>query len=466
MYTPSGGRATRASRGGRRAGPTAARNAAHKAVLALAAGLATGCGPDVPDVRDERPNVILVVMDTTRGDRCGFNGYHRPTTPRLDELAREGVTFRDAWSPAGWTLPAHASLFTGQRPVHHGVLDGIRLFLEPQAVTLAERLKDAGYRTAAFSNNSFVSGEFGLIQGFETFEPHYVNPDRKYPSAPYTLDRALTWALDPTQRDRPFFVFVNNMEPHMPYTPPEDVQARFLPPDATPEEVAEARGFEFPLTMRLVLGLETLPPRRWEMISAIYDAEIATLDAALGDMLDRLRASGEYDRTVVIITADHGENIGEHGLCEHRASIHRPIRHVPLVVRYPGHFDGGRQVTSPVRLEDVKPTVLELAGLPLPPELDGVPLSRDLPGRISLGYLGPQSQEVLDLLERNMPGVDPGVLLLSMRAVYDGRFHYIRRSDGVEELYDISADPAELHDLAGHGGPELDRLRALLDDEL
>src|SRR5262245_38862994 len=133
------------------------------ALLALL--LAAACG-DHPAAPAQRPNVLLLVMDTTRADRCGFVGYGRPTTPRLDAFAKDAVVFKDAWSPCCWTAPSHASLFTGLRPEHHGLMDSVRPNLAEEATTLAERFRDAGWRTGCFSNSDWISRDFGLTQGF------------------------------------------------------------------------------------------------------------------------------------------------------------------------------------------------------------------------------------------------------------------------------------------------------------
>ena len=142
----------------------------------------------------KRPNVILLVMDTTRADRCSLVGYDRPTTPALEALAREGINFRNTWSPAGWTGPAHASIFTGLLPERHGYRHGNQEFLDLQTTTLAERLKGAGYRTACLTNNPTIAPEFGLEQGFETYVPLYLDRDLGYPTAPTTHRKALEWA--------------------------------------------------------------------------------------------------------------------------------------------------------------------------------------------------------------------------------------------------------------------------------
>ena len=188
-----------------------------------------------------RPNVLVLVMDTTRGDRCSFDGYPRPTTPHIDAFAKDAVVFRDAWSPSGWTVPAHAALFTGRRPEHVGLSIGDRLFLGTGFPTLAETLAAAGWSTACFSNNELIGPDFGLARGFATVEPLYSRTTRTYPWAPATHDLAATWAEGEARAGRPFFLFINDMEPHMPYTPPAEDERRLVRDDPTPAELARMK---------------------------------------------------------------------------------------------------------------------------------------------------------------------------------------------------------------------------------
>ncbi|MCU0728356.1 MAG: sulfatase [Planctomycetes bacterium] len=409
------------------------------------------------------PDVVIIVMDTTRGDRCSVNGYGKPTTPALTALAREGTLFRNAWGPADWTGPGHASLFTGLRPENHGFLRAVRDYLDESAVTLAERLKAAGYRTACFSNNPTFAEEFGLCQGFESIFPLYEDEDRPYPWSRATHDMALEWIVDSRRGGRPFFLFVNDMEPHVPYTPPQETTPAFLPPGVPATTVAAAReltaGNLFGHNCRArPLGAGTLAA-----ISGLYDGEIACLDAEIGRFVEALRGRGLLDRTLFVVTADHGENLGDHGLTDHMFSLHRSVRHLPMVVRYPPAIPAGKVVDDLVRLEDVAPTVLEIAGLEPLVAIDGLTLRGDVTGRLSYGAAD-APHGLLDRLAKEFPlPFSDTELRHDIRAVADGRHHYIRYSSGREELYDLVNDPAEKWNLASKSGPELDRMRALLE---
>jgi arylsulfatase A-like enzyme len=417
--------------------------------------------------RSVRPNVVILVMDTTRGDRVSFNGYPRPTTPRIAEFARDAVVYENAWSPAGWTGPAHASLLTGLRPENHGFWRGNREYLPPEILSIASRFRDAGYSTGCLTNNDVLSPESGLLEGFELRDLRYRDWGRPYPWAPETHHRALEW-IDASRREgRPFFLLVNDMEPHFRYIPPEPFLRRFAGDRWPVKDLLAARQMHASRLFAHNLHADPIPARLLRLLSDLYDGEIAALDDSIGDFLDQLRERGVLDETVVVIVGDHGENLGEHGFVDHMFSLHRTIRHVPLVVRYPGRFDGGQRVSDVVRLEDVPPTLLELAGLEVPPNLDGESL-RDLkPGRIARALLGPPNQ----FLDRVGPQLRPGDGLLrhrtTVRAVFDGRHHLLRYSDGRKELYDLSRDPLETRELIGSRSVDADvllRLQGLLED--
>jgi arylsulfatase A-like enzyme len=427
-------------------------------LAAAAAALAASCHGAHSAAR---PNVLLVVMDTTRADRCSFEGYARPTTPRLAEFARDAVVFRDAWAPCCWTGPSHASLFTGLAPEHHGYLESMRRTLSEEETTLAERFRDAGWRTACFTNNEQISPESGLTQGFDLVQPMYLDAERPYPWAAETHRRALAWALSKEGAGRPFFLFVNDMESHLPYEPPPAVAARFVQGSPTTAELESARAFNFPWSVGYVLGKTDVPPRKLSLLSDLYDGEIATLDEEIGRLLDGLRAAGVLDDTIVVVCSDHGESLGEHQVLGHLFSMHRSTLHVPLLVRSPGRFDGGSVVDDVVRLEDVAPTLLELCGLAPIDRADGLSLTGGLRGRVARGVFGDQSHAI-DQISRAFPDADLSIYRTSIRSAYDGRLHYLRYSTGREELYDVKRDPAEGNDLAPQGGRDLERLRGLL----
>lgn len=428
------------------------------ALLASLAVPCTACSAEPP------PNVVLIVMDTTRADRCSVNGYGRPTTPQLEALAAEGVVYENAWSPAGWTGPAHASLFTGLRPERHGFHRANRHYILPGEVTLAESLQAAGYRTAAFTNNITVCAENGLDQGFDTFTVLHDEPGRHYPWATGTHAQALDWVRSGGDADRPFFLFVNDMEPHLRYTPPPLDQARFVPSDTSPESLRLARASAAAEAFAHNARALPIPAEGLRLLSDLYDAEIACLDREIGRLIDGLREAGLLERTVVIVTSDHGENLGEHGLTDHMFSIHRTIRHVPLVVRYPDRFEPGTRVTDVVRLEDLHPTLLEICGLPTPGDIDGVSLLDSLPGRVSPALVDAPDSLIERRLRESGDAFDPQPLRRRFRGVFDGRHHYIRDDQGGEQLFDVVSDPAEADDLAASGSPDLERMRRLLAD--
>lgn len=426
--------------------------------VAVAVALAAAaCG------RGARPNVLLLVLDTTRADRCSFTGCARPTTPRIDEFAKDAMVFTDAWSPANWTGPAHASLFTGLTPVHHGFHDGWRPNLGAGPPTIAERFSGAGYATACFTNNEFVSPDFGLTRGFQRFEPLYLDANRPYPWARATHDMAATWAEEQHAAGKPFLLFINDLEPHLPYTPPEDVAAAFLRGTPSAEEVAAARAFPGGESLAYTVGVKHADARELSILSDLYDGEIAALDREVGRLLDRFRTSGLLDDTVVVIVGDHGEELGEHGIVDHAVGLYRNTLHVPLLLRFPNWFDRGRSVSNLVRLEDVAPTLLEVCRLDPIANIDGVPLTRDLSGRVAVTLQGANGL-VARRAARLYPGVDLTALSTELRSVYDGAYHLIAHAGGRCELYDTVHDPDEAHDISAAKPGEVGRLLALVPD--
>ena len=427
------------------------------ALVVFAAAAVTGATCGAP----AKPDVLLLVLDTTRADRCSFTGYARPTTPRIDEFAKDAVVFDRAWSPANWTGPAHASLFTGLSPDRHGFHSDARPRLSATPATLAERFAAAGYATACFTNNELVAPEFGLTRGFGEVFPLFRADNRKYPWAAATHEAAANWAKAMHDAGRPFLLFINDMEPHLPYDPPEDVAKRFIRGSPGESEVRWARSFSNRESLACNLGVMRPGDAQRALLSDLYDAEVATLDREVGVLLDRLRADGLLDSMVVVILGDHGESIGEHGTYDHGHGLHSQLLHVPLLVRSPGRFDGGRRVKDLVRLEDLAPTMLELCGLPPIDGVDGVSLLRDLAGRVARASQ-PADGLFAKSARREMPGVDPKRVAVDIRSVFDGRLHLLEYSDGRFELYDEDDDPQEEHDLAAQRPADVDGLRALL----
>lgn len=279
------------------------------------------------------PDVVLVVVDTLRADSLGFAGHTRPTSPHLDKLAQEATWFSRAYSPSTWTLPAMASLFTGQYPFQHRVVHDWRdpdLFgrLVETIPNLPDRFRASGYRTAAFVNNAFLAPDFGLHRGFDTYDYEGAKLS-KHRTAQQTVDTALEWL---NASDQPALAVVHLMEPHADYTAPAPYAGRFT--KDLPHSVILPLGDT--LVDALILGTKTLPKEDQVFVRHAYDEEILTTDAALGTLLDALRARKGWENLRLVVTSDHGEEFWEFDSYEHGHTTRSVVTQVPLLVKAPG----------------------------------------------------------------------------------------------------------------------------------
>ncbi len=286
-------------------------------------------------------NVILISMDTLRADHVGAYGYPRPVTPAIDRVASGGVLFEDAIGQSAWTRPAHFSMFTGLYPIEHGVVDMAgRSRLPDGTPTLASGLRAAGWRTGAFTAGANVAAHFGFDDGFEVYETHGKRMLDH-------LDAVRAW-IDAV-KDQRFFLFFHGLDAHRPYHS-DAVDRRAL-------GVAES---ERPAWRHLCNGQGRTRPDPSPLIDA-YDAAAHRGDRAVGRLLETLDAAGLSDRTVVIVTSDHGEGLLDHGDCFHIRELHGEIVRVPLIVRVPGL--SVRRVTGVVPASvAIAPTILDLVG--------------------------------------------------------------------------------------------------------
>jgi arylsulfatase A-like enzyme len=426
------------------------------AALCLHGGLSDARIPEtVTRVRSPAgPNVLLVVMDTVRADRLGANGYARPTSPELDAFAREAIRFETFQAPAPWTLPSHASLFTGLYPMQHGATQE-HLRLERRFATLAERLRDAGYRTFAASANPIVGPDAGLEQGFARF----VEAWRPGDPAVHPVSSAFARFLGDADPARPYFAFLNYMEAHSPYTPPPALLQRFARAPVRPL-VADRIGRR-PWSSWFLDG--PYPESERALLSDLYDAEIAQLSAELGRLFAVLHRDPRWSDTLVAVTSDHGEHFGERDRIEHMFSLYEPVLRVPLLLRLPGGARAGEVESRPGQLTDLAATVLSACGL------DASSLS---PQGVDLLAPGPRREELL--AEYYFPRQVIGLLspeelaraqsiaphLRRLRAIRRGDRKLVWGSDGRHELYDLRADPGETRDLLA-GGHDPDDARAL-----
>jgi arylsulfatase A-like enzyme len=414
------------------------------------------------------PNVLLLVLDTVRAGNLSLYGYERETTPELARWARRGVRFDLALAPAPWTFPSHASFLTGRWPA--ALNAHWEPTLDPAAPTLAGFLASQGYATAGFAANThWCSYETGMNRGFVHYEDYPLSPRtflactvpgrwilRNLPgSGGYyaakwlrsqsrdarAVNRAfLDWLDRKRPAGRPFFAFLNYLDAHEPFLPPPDAP-RF---GTRPASAAESRMLlEYWDRDKL-----TLRPRDVELARDAYDDCIAALDRQIGRLLDELDRRGELARSVVIITSDHGEQFGEHGVFNHGYSLYAHEIRVPLVVLAPG-APAGTVVREPVSLRDLPATVTDLLGLAGASPLPGRTLRQTWTGPTGETPEGgpPALSEVdIPLVIPPQRGKGPKQRGYTLSLVAEG-LHYTVDLAGTEELYDLAADPLELHDL-------------------
>jgi arylsulfatase A-like enzyme len=405
------------------------------------------------------PNVLLIVMDTVRAHNLSLYGYPRSTTPNLQRLANEGATFTQALSTAPWTLPSHASMFTGRYP--HELSTNWARPLDSTYPTLAEVLSGHGFRAAGFvANTGYCSHEHGLSRGFTDYQDYrislgqfalsltavrviadnyrvrrLVRNDEHLNRQPADLITASFLGWLSTLDRRPFFAFVNYYDAHDPFLPPPPFDRRFGPGrrlgkySALPRTNWDPAENHRPLT----------PDELREEIDA-YDGALAYIDHHVGLVLAELRRRGLLEDTLVIVTSDHGEEFAEHRVYGHGNSLYLPSVHVPLVLAFPGRAPAGIVVDEPVTLRDLPATVMDLVALERRPQFPGRSLARfwRSTSATEAGEESPLLAEVRQVSGR--PSWFPATKG-DMRSLVAGGFRYIRNGDGTEELYDFDRDP-------------------------
>ncbi len=394
--------------------------------------------PDAADIgaRLARPNVVIFLVDTLRADRLGVYGYDKPTSPALDAFADGAVVFENAWAESAWTRPSVASMFTGLLPTSHRAVDRDSMLPE-QAATLAEILTAYGWESFGLTRNENAGRSFGFAQGFSEFRNVRSQDDEPL------VDRALAW-LDDRSKERPFFVHIHTVGPHAPYDPPLELAEAFRA-DEAPERYRRLRYIQ-----RLDGGLEEPEARTAELLSRLYDAEVAENDRLFGRLLAELEARRLLEDTVVIFVSDHGEEFGEHERWGHGNALYEESLRIPFVIRLPGVAP--RRIDGPAQLVDLAPTLLGYLGIEAPPS-DG----RDLLLAESAGDGRRDVWAHLDLDGRRSA------------ALIRGRYKLVlpqTRSAGGSGpmLFDLEADPEELANLALELPRVTERMLELLDE--
>jgi tetratricopeptide (TPR) repeat protein len=343
-------------------------------------------------------NVLLVTLDTTRADRLGYAGYARAKTPNLDYLATNGVRFTNAYSQVPLTTPSHCSILTGTYPLFHRVRNNGTYVLPAELTTLAERLKEKGLKTAAFVASFTVDSRLGLDQGFDLYDDNFVadqtfktlNSERKAEAVSSAFAR---W-LDGFKSEQ-FFAWVHFFDPHFPYTPPS--------------------------------------PFHEEFADTPYDGEVAYMDQHVGKIIDKLREKNLLGSTLVVLAGDHGEAFGEKGEVGHGIFLYEPTLRVPLIFYAQGHLPSKVVIEPRVRLIDIMPTVLEMLGLPLSPDIQGTSLLPHIQRK--------KRADLPSYIETYFPRENYG--WSELQGFIEGDWKYIRAPK--QELYNLRQDPGEAH---------------------
>jgi arylsulfatase A-like enzyme len=456
-----------------------------RAGAALAVPLVVLCC--LPWVRDAQlraesgsgPSVLLIVMDTTRIDTLSAFGFDRPTTPRLEEIADEGMRFERAYASAPWTLSSHASIFTGERPSEHGAVWG-HLRLDARLPTMAEKLASQGLRTVAIADKAWLNHETGLMRGFEELHDlRHENGAALTCLARLAVERFMDWRrvgdkgarrvsnvavswLD-DHGDEPFFMFLNYNEAHYPWAPPSPYREKFLvtrkdTPLGLTEQV-DTRSFN--------AGTREYSEEELQIFRELYHAELAYQDYQMGRVFDAMRERGLLDDTIVIVTADHGEHLGEHHLLGHEFSLYEPLLHVPLVLRYPPLVTADSSSTERVairHLYELMDAMRRAAGSSARPA--------DLRWAKVLREGTPTGTVVAELFKRDVTSSEAfaGTRLeefdRDLRALYREQWKLIWGSDGWDALFDLEVDPGELDDLGPARDEQLALMEAMLGEEV
>ncbi|MSR47350.1 MAG: hypothetical protein EXS13_09845 [Planctomycetes bacterium] len=404
-------------------------------------------------------NVLVIASDTLRADRLSAFGYDRPTSPNVERLASGGILFMQARSQAPWTLPSFSSILTSQYPSQHGAGRGGHdewTPLEPGVATLADALARAGYETVGITANHLISPEYGLDQGFESYAVPGEVAWQRLGMESVELDAPLVTQFVEQHQTTPFFLFWHIMDPHLPYTTEAALRKEFTAADYDGRFGGINREVPFQV-------LDPRPGRRWfthegppkpppltvadqQFVSDYYDAEVAEIDRAIGSVIDALQRTGQWERTIVALVADHGEGLGDHGHYHHGYTLFDDQVHIPLLVRVPGRSEGTTR-DEPVQSIDLAPTLLAAVGLPQPESFAGCDL---------LATGGRGERPVFLEYPSYDSSAEKGLLQGRFKYLHDPWFH-------TEALYDVIADPGEKHDVKAAHPDVVSRSREQLD---
>ncbi len=391
-----------------------------------------------------KPNILLITLDTVRWDRISCYGQAKNTTPTIDKLAAEGVRYQRAITPASWTLPAHASMFTGVLPSRHGAHyvtndanAGAGLFqankMDAELPTLAEELKKAGYGTGAVISGPLLHSRFGTNKGFDYYDDKNLFSAKKsefHRRAHETTDLAVQWLRRHLVEfsEKPFFLFLNYYDAHSPYTPPEPWGDPTIP-----LELCSSNSGRYDDVLK---ANRDLTGEEHRLLLLQYDGEIGFVDSQIKRLFSEMKRLGVYDSTLIVVTSDHGESFGEHRLLGHGRALYEELIRVPLIIKYPLKDKKIGVVKERVSLLSLMPTLLEYIGHPVPKT-------------VASGTLHDKEQVLIAEIFRDVGWIVAYGARFDrdLKAIYDGDYKLIWSSTGQHELYNIEADPDESRDL-------------------
>lgn len=376
------------------------------------------------------PNVLFITIDTLRADHLSSYGYPRQTSPTLDRLAQEGVRFDRAYSHSDHTNPSHLTMLTGLYPRSHGIADNLTN-VPQEILTIPERLQELGFLTVGVVSVYHLGPVLGMDQGFTDFFPCEEGRRR----GDVTTEIALGWLEERGQE--PFFMWVHYFDPHAEYRPTYPYDILYDPASGPAPYSRPMEEVQLPANWAERYGDWPPPATDIAEVIAQYDGAVAFADAQVARLLAYLDEHGLSDRTIVIVTGDHGEGFGEHGVTFDHYGLHEEIVHVPLIVRFPGRLPRGRVVEELVGHVDLGPTLFQLFGFAVPEQMQGVSLVPLMEGRRWVGREGIVSQQHddLSLAVRS----EKWRLILQLQDDDVWPLYVLRAGD--EELYDLESDP-------------------------
>lgn len=434
---------------------------------------------------EKRPNILLLVMDTLRKDRVSCYSEEERLTPVLDGFAKDATVFEEAVANSPWTLPSHASIFTGRYPSEHGATQ-LTPFLEEKYPTLPKILREEGYSTACFTCNSWITPSTGLSQGFETYRNFFnsflgfkfltgiwkklmnsrfrrigdrlisfgnsiyesMTKENNQRWTPGVIDSSIDFVKD---SEEPYFLFINLMDPHLPYVPPERMWKDFMN-GVTPEDLCQN-------SKKFNSRSVDVSEDEIRLLNKLYNAEVSYMDSQISRLLDY----GNDENTLVIATSDHGENIGEHGLIGHEFCVYDTLLEVPLIVDWPeGHgIQAKGRVDEQIELRQLFHTILDLTGT-MGLKFDrNLSLAGEVESRLAISeYFLPKIE--LELMRRINPEFRDPSIEADMKSLRTEKWKYIWHEKVKDKLFNLEEDPGEKENLIEEYPREAQKLSELL----